>query len=278
MDIDVRNHLSYRDEWITKQSLIELRDDPRIIRAIRFQVTDDSYICYTSKFEEDSSSMPYLTVMMWRDETSEPCDYEVKCRYDHYEGGYHVKSHSFGSLNSLNRIHSPDEFSFPVTMKSVSIRLQFVIKSKPKEDMEMISISKSWYDAIQLMTDVKLIASDGIVTTKMELLMAMSPMFKVIFKNETAEEFRSKSVDMKDYSESVLTAFVKFLETHNLDHGKQFARELLLLANEFDVPLLKERAKKVLLDNVTIENVHEVRNLFSGMGLDLLVELIAADI
>lgn len=281
IEVDVRDTKSYTDEWTRNLN----KDEERLIR---FRVTDDHYLCYRGMLTQyqldpendwpdavygDIDYSPNLSVtinppppMKGRNDI----DYEVRILYEKRddEGDY---SMCFATATPSKT----DVLSTYLYGNQTKLFLTFELKNDTMGDERTVVIRESWYQKLQsyLLTDVTLVASDGEVGTKMELLRANSEAFDSMFALETSAEYQTKRVEIKDYSEAALKAFVHFLATHEIIDGKNTACDLLLLADKYNIPELKTRAEKMLLKNANADNVREVYQVFAKVSPELLEKL-----
>lgn len=130
-----------------------------------------------------------------------------------------------------------------------------------------IQFSPSYLDERSFMADirknlstsdtVRLISSNGIVEANKDLLTIRSSVFQAMFNNDT-KEAETLQVDMANFNEKLLGAFVKFLMTDSIDDVEDTALGLFILGDKYDIPLLKAEAGRSMLNNLSEENFDEV--------------------
>ncbi|KAL4273285.1 hypothetical protein GQ457_13G021830 [Hibiscus cannabinus] len=107
--------------------------------------------------------------------------------------------------------------------------------------------------------DVVLVASDDDspdlppVPAHKAVLVNRSPVFKAMLENDT-EESRSGTIKISDVSSDALRAFVNYLYTAEAGLDEQMACDLLVLAEKYQVKLLKGFCEKFLVSNLNWDN------------------------
>ncbi|KAK8572303.1 hypothetical protein V6N13_047909 [Hibiscus sabdariffa] len=107
--------------------------------------------------------------------------------------------------------------------------------------------------------DVVLVASDDDspdlppVPAHKAVLVNRSPVFKAMLENDT-EESRSGTIKISDVSRDALRAFVNYLYTAEAGLDEQMACDLLVLAEKYQVKLLKGFCEKFLVSNLNWDN------------------------
>lgn len=119
--------------------------------------------------------------------------------------------------------------------------------------------------------NISLIASDGVVEVKKDLLAIRSPVFEAMFSHNMLEA-TTREVQMKQYNSKTLAAFAKFLSADCLDNLNETASGLFMLAHQYDIPLLKAEAGSSLLNTVTENNFDEVFELIMKLQPELTKE------
>ena len=69
-------------------------------------------------------------------------------------------------------------------------------------------------------------------------------------------EAKSKRISIEDFDAAVVEQFVRYIHTDTIDESLEvFARELLMIADKYDVRGLKNLAEKRLIKSLSIETV-----------------------
>ena len=87
------------------------------------------------------------------------------------------------------------------------------------------------------------------------LLSARSSVFRQMFAADM-EEAKSKRVSIEDFEADVVEQFVRYVHTDSIDESlKVSLRELLLVADKYDVSGLKNFVQKLLAKSLSVETV-----------------------
>lgn len=108
---------------------------------------------------------------------------------------------------------------------------------------------------------VTLVGSDGSVEIPKLLLQIRAASLKAMFAHDTKERRESRIV-LKDFKVKTLKSYIHFLTTDELKNGKETALELYIFADKYDVPGLKNVARKYVLENVGQFGLDEVFDTF----------------
>lgn len=287
LEVDVRESKSYEDNWERPEDITAIGEE-RL--HIRFQVTDDHYICYDAYLHKPDDTLlrsreglefflpntRRLTIVIKPPPAVEglkELDYEVNACYEYTDSDGTTTMKSATATPKNERLVSIDFYG------RFWIKMKFVIKEEEVAAVGgTVPVVEWWYRSLiaAVHTDVIIVGSDGIeVSTKMELLMGSSETFKKMFQPGT-KEFRDKRLVIVDFCGAVLKAFVHFLVTHEIDDVLNTTCDLLKLADKYDVPALKSQSEKLLMSNVTYENARELFRLLiqvnSKLPEDFFVE------
>ena len=127
----------------------------------------------------------------------------MEFRYEKPTAPHEIRTFVFN--NSVTKMLH-EESSYVSDDTEVGSMFEFVFRVDYEQ--KTCSIPKALYDDFQSYVseapDVKLVASDGQVETKMSLLKMRSKVLRTIFEMETSKEYQTKQVDMGDYSKKVL--------------------------------------------------------------------------
>ncbi|XP_061373351.1 BTB/POZ domain-containing protein At4g08455 [Gastrolobium bilobum] len=130
-----------------------------------------------------------------------------------------------------------------------------------KSNVSFLKLSSPIYSSTNSSTtDVTLIPSDypssACVPAHKAVLVSRSPVFKAMLENDM-EESRSGTIKISDVSYDVLYAFVNFLYTAEACLDNQMARDLLVLAEKYEVMHLKANCEKYLMADMNWEKAIE---------------------
>ena len=93
-----------------------------------------------------------------------------------------------------------------------------------------------------------------------------------MFNAEGFEETEGNSMEIQDFSEKTVEDFLKFIYGENLDKSS-FTKELLLIAEKYDVKKLLEDCANTLAKSLNSKNVFEIlKAAFLANQTDLLTK------
>lgn len=105
----------------------------------------------------------------------------------------------------------------------------------------------------KIFTDVKIITVDSNVIEAHKFVLARSPVFQAMFKNEMKEK-KSGEVHVKNFNYQTMISVIRFMYTDKVEDLKFVANELLNAADYYDLPELKETCITWLQHNISIHN------------------------
>lgn len=105
----------------------------------------------------------------------------------------------------------------------------------------------------RILTDVAIKTSGGKIIQAHKCVLARSPVFFAMFQNEMLEKQNSE-VQVKDITHGVMKELIRFLYTDKVDKLDPIAGELLIAADYYDLPELKEICIRSLEMNVNLYN------------------------
>ena len=86
-------------------------------------------------------------------------------------------------------------------------------------------------------------------------LSARSPVFRQMFAADM-QEAKSKRVSIEDFDADVVEQFIRYVHTDSIDEPlKVSARELLMIADKYDVRGLRNLAQKELVKSISVKTV-----------------------
>jgi speckle-type POZ protein len=104
-----------------------------------------------------------------------------------------------------------------------------------------------------------------------KLILARSEVFAKMLSGET-EEAQSAVIKIKDISHEVLVEMCRFLYYDEVPKMKSLALELMVAADKYMVEDLAAKCEKFLMDNITVENFHDVLVTANRLSKDKLRE------
>lgn len=107
----------------------------------------------------------------------------------------------------------------------------------------------------ELFTDFEFRCNDG-VTLKCHksVLAARSPVFEAMLSNDM-EEARQGFAEVPDYDSKLMKEFLRFIYCGSVQGIKNFAKDLIFLADKYDLESLKEICITQLVKDLSKENV-----------------------
>lgn len=107
-------------------------------------------------------------------------------------------------------------------------------------------------------SDISFVTNDGQEFKAHKLILsARSPVFAGMFNAQMKENLLDR-VEIEDIESEIFDALLRFVYTDQVDLIKINAKELLIAANRYLIPLLKSRCEAFLLESLTIENCTEM--------------------
>ncbi|XP_049786223.1 protein roadkill-like [Schistocerca cancellata] len=103
------------------------------------------------------------------------------------------------------------------------------------------------------LSDVKLWAGDAEFQAHRAVLAARSPVFAAMLRHDT-QEARTGSVRINDVEADVLREVLRFVYTDSSPFLETMADRLLMAADKYDLPQLKELCEVELVKNLTVDN------------------------
>ena len=104
--------------------------------------------------------------------------------------------------------------------------------------------------------DVELVLGEKRFPAHKVILAANSPVFHRMFSHQMKESL-SKEVEIKEVDPEVFEQLLKYMYTKKVGKFKEFAGELLIVANRYEMEDFKLICERVLMKNVNLENVVE---------------------
>ena len=112
----------------------------------------------------------------------------------------------------------------------------------------------------EINTDVSLVCQGReSIPCYASVLCAQSRVFAAMFTHDSREK-RTGKIHLPDVSPKVGEAFAQYLHSNTLstDKFKDTALDLLILAEKYEVLILKDSCEKILMNNLTIQSAGEV--------------------
>lgn len=103
------------------------------------------------------------------------------------------------------------------------------------------------------LSDVSLWAGEEEFKAHRAVLSARSPVFAAMLRHDT-QEARTGRVDVRDIEPDVLREVLRFVYTDSTPHLEKMADRLLVVADKYDLPKLKELCELELAKNLTVDN------------------------
>ena len=126
------------------------------------------------------------------------------------------------------------------------------------------------------LTDFKLICEDKVFPCHKFVLASRSDVFEAMFRHEDISETLTGKAIIKDCTPQVLSDFLEFLYTDQLENKDNFdSCELMLLADKYNIPSLKKVCEKNLGLNLNCSNAIKKLNLAAMVTAPELLEIAA---
>lgn len=116
---------------------------------------------------------------------------------------------------------------------------------------------------------VTLVGSDGSVSVPKRLLEMWSEALEAMFNHDSLEK-RTGQIRMEDYNAKTLTAFKQFLLTGKIENGNETALGLILLADKYDVQVMKKAAEDYVKQNFQEMDKDEVLDILQKVSRNTL--------
>ncbi|KAI1308962.1 Speckle-type POZ protein [Halotydeus destructor] len=105
-----------------------------------------------------------------------------------------------------------------------------------------------------LQAEIRVVCKGGqVVPAHQFILMARSPVFRAMFSMQSVES-KSKTISIRDYDSDTVKVFLQFLNTDQVSNLDEHAQELFIMADKYQVPLLKATCEDYIAKHVTRDN------------------------
>ncbi|KAI1308961.1 Speckle-type POZ protein B [Halotydeus destructor] len=119
---------------------------------------------------------------------------------------------------------------------------------KISEDVYRFMMADKW------LPDIEVICKDDCyIPANKLILMARSEVFSAMFTN--FNEQKTNAVDMSEYDRTTVEKFLEFLNTDQLLEIDEDAQSLYVMADKYQVPLLKSECENHIAKNINLANV-----------------------
>ncbi|XP_049961985.1 protein roadkill-like [Schistocerca serialis cubense] len=125
------------------------------------------------------------------------------------------------------------------------------------------------------LSDVKLRAVDAEFQTHRTVLSARSPVFSAMLRHDT-QEARDGIVHIKDVEADVLREVLRFIYTDSTPLLEKMADRLLVVADKYDLPQLKELCEVELAKNLTVDNAAATAVIALSHSCDILKQSVVS--
>lgn len=106
--------------------------------------------------------------------------------------------------------------------------------------------------------DVTLVGKDGVQIKAHKLILAArSKPIEAMFEHETKEKMESK-IEITDIDGAVLEQMVNFIYSDKVDNLDEYAGDLILAAEKYDLPRLKRLCEQHLFSTINVDNASYV--------------------
>lgn len=92
-----------------------------------------------------------------------------------------------------------------------------------------------------------------------------------MFKHDSQEK-RTNQINMDDFDTNTLAAFKQFLLAGKVEDGKKTALGLILLADKYNIQVMKEVAEDYVMRHIQEMDKDEVLDTFSKVSRGILVD------
>ncbi|XP_014204009.1 protein maternal effect lethal 26-like [Copidosoma floridanum] len=107
------------------------------------------------------------------------------------------------------------------------------------------------------LTDVTLVVNGKDLYAHKVILAARSPVFLAMFKNNSIEKLQNR-VEITDSNVDVIDEMLYFMYTGKTHEDETLVRGLLIAADKYDIPELKDICVQCLFDNINVTNALEI--------------------
>lgn len=132
----------------------------------------------------------------------------------------------------------------------------FKINFKDADGIEETPASLTYAERMffdKILTDVKIVTADDKTILAHKCVLARSPVFLAMFQNEMIEKQQGE-VHVKNIKHRVMKEMIYFMYTSKVHELDSIAGDLVVAADYYDLPDLKEIAIKSLEGNINLEN------------------------
>ena len=131
--------------------------------------------------------------------------------------------------------------------------------------------SKLWKK--EVLIDFKLICENEAFLCHKIVLASMSDVFEAMFSHTDLAEGQKDEAVIKDCSPEVLTKFLEFLYTEDLEDNEGFnSKALLILSDRYNVVSLKKRCERTMAKGLNCSNAIGLLNLATTIPTPILLE------
>ena len=131
--------------------------------------------------------------------------------------------------------------------------------------------SKLWKK--EVLIDFKLICANEAFLCHKIVLASMSDVFEAMFSHTDLAEGQKDEAVIKDCSPEVLTKFLEFLYTEDLEDNEGFnSKALLILSDRYNVVSLKMRCERTMAKGLNCSNAIGLLNLATTIPTPILLE------
>jgi hypothetical protein len=104
------------------------------------------------------------------------------------------------------------------------------------------------------------------------ILASRSDVFTKMFENKTATENNKNEVELEDFQPETLEDFMKFLYSDEINVTRYISVDLLLLADKYNVPLLKKKCEIGLGSHIALDNAIDLITVSSRIQASILLQ------
>lgn len=166
---------------------------------------------------------------------------------------------------------------YPIS-KSIAISSNTSSSNKCYVEFQVGSVNErllldEWKIFLNNGSNVTFIASDGHVKVPKLLLQIRSPVFKAMFSHDMTEN-ETLTINLEDFDTMIIKTFCDFLSTDQVKPNTETALKLYLLADKYDVRILKQMMRNYIFTNLKDFDPNEIFLCFQQTNEQLIKKLL----
>lgn len=158
----------------------------------------------------------------------------------------------------------------------MKIRNSFYLQINISGTIEKKTSNTSYMEKIfndSILTDVSIVTDDGGIIRAHKCILARSPVFLAMFQNDMMEK-KSNQIHVKEIKHDILKQIISFMYSNKVEILDPVAGELMIAADYYDLPDLKDICLKSLELNINMGNFAHSLFVAERLGFETLKDSI----